>query len=283
MSPGAWSDTELELIVRDYLDMLRAEREGRPYSKTEHRNALRPLLNRRSDGSIERKHMNISACMIELGYPYIDGYKPYSNYQRKLKEVVAETVLQVPELHETIKQEQQKEELSIPSVDDFLRMLTNPPKPRGPSRNTGVASSGMTWKTNQTNYLEQEARNQRIGRAGEKFILNFEQARLIHEEREDLAGKIEHVADQDDSAGFDILSFESSGKERFIEVKTTRYGEYTPFFISTNEVQFCENHADGFHLYRVYKFERDTKLFMLKGDIREHCDLQPTTFRASFA
>jgi len=282
MSPDAWSDTELELIVRDYLDMLRAERAGDKYTKTEHWKALIPLLNNRSKNSIEYKYGNISACMIELGYPYIDGYKPYSNYQRKLKEVVAETVLQVPELHETIEQEQQKEELSIPSVDDFLRILTNPPKPRGPSRKTGVASSRMNWKTGQTNYLEQEARNQRIGRAGEKFILNFEQARLIHEDREDLAGRIDHVADQDDSAGFDILSFESSGKERFIEVKTTRYGEYTPFFISKNEIQFCEEHTDGYHLYRVYKFESDTKLFVLQGNIHRHCDLQPTTYRANF-
>ena len=67
LNAEAWSDTEQELIVRNYLHMLRAEREGKYYSKTENRNALRPLLNGRSDGSIERKHMNISACMIDLG------------------------------------------------------------------------------------------------------------------------------------------------------------------------------------------------------------------------
>jgi len=263
--------------------MLCSERAGESFNKTEHRNALRPLLNGRSNGSIERKHMNISACMIELGFPYIDGYKPYSNYQHRLKEVVEETVLRVPDLQLVIEQEQAKEDVLIPSVDDFLRVLTNPPKPRAGLKISRVASPQKPWKVSLPNYLEREARNQKIGRSGEKFIMNFEQARLIHDGRGDLAHKIEHVAKSDDSAGYDILSYEATGPERFIEVKTTRYGEYTPFFISSNEIQFSEGHTDQYHLYRVFHFERDTKLFMLQGNVREHCDLQAINFRASFA
>jgi hypothetical protein len=58
-----WSDIEVELIVVDYLSMLQMELAGQPFSKTEHRRKLHPLLNNRSDGSIEFKHQNISAVL----------------------------------------------------------------------------------------------------------------------------------------------------------------------------------------------------------------------------
>ena len=76
-----WSRVEVEAIVADYVAMLTAELRREPYSKTAHRRALAPLLDARSDGAIERKHQNISAVLIELGFPYIFGYKPLGNYQ----------------------------------------------------------------------------------------------------------------------------------------------------------------------------------------------------------
>jgi hypothetical protein len=66
--PTDWSREENEAIVADYLAMLLAERSGRTYSKTEHRRLLSPLLNARSDTSIERKHMNISAALLDLQF-----------------------------------------------------------------------------------------------------------------------------------------------------------------------------------------------------------------------
>ena len=62
-----WTRAEVEAAVADYFAMLRAERSGVPYNKTEHRRGLSKLLNGRTDGSIERKHQNISAALIELG------------------------------------------------------------------------------------------------------------------------------------------------------------------------------------------------------------------------
>ena len=47
-----------------------------------------PALDRRTKGSIERKHQNISAVLHEVGCPFIGGYKPLGNYQALLKEVV---------------------------------------------------------------------------------------------------------------------------------------------------------------------------------------------------
>ena len=59
---GEWIQAELQAIVADYFAMLENELAGRPYSKTEHREALREIA-KRSAGSIERKHQNISAVL----------------------------------------------------------------------------------------------------------------------------------------------------------------------------------------------------------------------------
>lgn len=84
MSPTDWSPAEVSLIVADYFDMLAAELRNEPFSKTEHRRGLSPLLNGRSNGSIEFKHQNISAVLIRMGLPYINGYKPRMNSQALL-------------------------------------------------------------------------------------------------------------------------------------------------------------------------------------------------------
>jgi hypothetical protein len=43
------------------------------------------------------------------------------------------------------------------------------------------------------------------------------------------------AAEDGDGAGYDILSFDPSGKERLIEVKTTNGAAKTPFFLTRNE------------------------------------------------
>lgn len=88
MSSLDWTRLEVEAIVADYLKMLSLELAGQSFSKTAHRRTLQQKLNGRSDGSIEFKHCNISAVMIDLGFPNIRGYQPRFNYQSLLREVV---------------------------------------------------------------------------------------------------------------------------------------------------------------------------------------------------
>lgn len=63
-----WTQEEVEATVTDYLEMLAQELRGLPFNKAEHNRALQQKLNRRTRASIERKHQNISAILIELGY-----------------------------------------------------------------------------------------------------------------------------------------------------------------------------------------------------------------------
>jgi hypothetical protein len=89
-----WTEAEVELIVRDYMEMLSAELRGEKYVKAKHRRRLEPLLDHRTKGAIERRYQNISAVLQEMGYRFIQGYKPLGNYQALLKEVVSRVVLE---------------------------------------------------------------------------------------------------------------------------------------------------------------------------------------------
>lgn len=85
-----WLRMGVEGAVADYLAMLALKLRGAPFNKAEHNGNLLQLLNGRTRGSVERKHQNISAILIESGFPYIDGYKPLGNYQDLLREVLEE-------------------------------------------------------------------------------------------------------------------------------------------------------------------------------------------------
>ena len=49
-------------------------------------------------------------------------------------------------------------------------------------------------------------------------------------------------------------SYEETGRDRFVEVKTTRYGKRTPFYISAGEIRFSKANSDAYQLYRVFEF-----------------------------
>lgn len=277
----AWTIEEVEAVVADYFTMLAAELAGKPYSKTDHRRHLLPLLQRRSEQSVEFKHANISAVLIELGFPYISGYKPRSNYQRLLYEVVSKRLSSNQELLQLAVVDVERQ-VTVPTVNDILQVLTAPPRPV--SHGHRIAERKSTYLPAPVNYLEREARNRSLGEAGEEFVINFERARLIKLGCDSLASKIEHIAKtRGDVEGFDILSYEKSGVERFIEVKTTKYGPYTPFFVSRNEVRISKAHAKVYHLYRVYAFRSDPRLFSLHGALSKTCELDPTTYIATIA
>jgi hypothetical protein len=122
-----WSKSEVEAAVEDYFNMLQLELTGRKYNKTEHRRALMERLNDRSDGSVELKHQNISAVLIEMGIPYIDGYKPRSNYQRSLlPAAITKYIEKNPEVNALFKADSDFIP-KIPSIEDFLAAIEDPP------------------------------------------------------------------------------------------------------------------------------------------------------------
>ena len=276
-----WTHEEVAATVAAYLRMLTMELTGQAYNKSEHRRALHQLLPGRSEGAIEFKHGNISAVMIELGYPYIRGYQPRKNFQRQaLFDEVTRQIAARPQLEDAaVKAVELPAEM--PLMERFDGVRVEPPllelKARAPDAYRPSVLS-------QRDYLAREARNQSLGRAGEEFVVHYERWRLIQRGHERLADQVEHTANvRGDGAGYDVLSFEEDGRERFIEVKTTAYAKETPFFISDGELSFANSHELEFRLYRVFGFRRAPRMFELRGRPDRHCRLDATTYRASFS
>ncbi|WP_375248230.1 DUF3883 domain-containing protein [Sphingomonas sp.] len=55
-----------------------------------------------------------------------------------------------------------------------------------------------------------------------------------------------------DGAGYDILSFDTDGSDRLIEVKTTNGWERTPFHVTRNERAVAEARRSDWRLLRLW-------------------------------
>jgi hypothetical protein len=189
-----WSDAEVEAIVGDYLTMLSAETRGQHYSKAEHRRLLLPRLDpSRTPQAVEFKHANISAVMLELGLPYIRGYKPRGNYQAELAAAVS-TAIEDAEVLKALRVRPTAAPL------EGLQQVERPPPP--PRKRAG----------RHVDYGLLQEENRRRGGLGEQLVLAFEQNRLRGCGRPALADRVRWVArDDGDGLGYDILSFDLSG------------------------------------------------------------------------
>ena len=269
---SVWNTDEIKIIVEDYLAMLRMQLVGARFNKAERNRALQQSIGR-TKTSIEYKHQNISAVMIKLGLPFIWGYKPASNFQARLYEVIADQLVR----------------------SNLLDRLSRE------SREPTVPNSGLTFqepppKTNSLNHSNpiiqqilraldpaaRDARTRALGQAGEKFLFHAEQNRLLVAGRDDLSQRVRWVSKEDgDGAGFDILSFSEFGEERWLEVKTTNAPSSTPFWICRNELRVSEERRDVFRLTRLYDFSRAPAAFQLTSPLTDHVNLTATQYHAT--
>src|SRR5690606_3666497 len=172
-------------------------------------------------------------------------------------------------------------EISVADADFTSAWVPAPPAKR---LREVPASYAPTFSPARRDYLAQEGRNRSLGLAGELFVMEREARRLPLAGKRVLGERVEHVSPtKGDGLGFDILSFEEDGRERLIEVKTTAFGELTPFFVTRNELARSERDAGQYHLYRVFDFRRRPRVFGLVGSIESNCELQAVSYLARLA
>lgn len=275
-----WSREEVEIIVADYLHMLMQEMTGQAYNKSAHRRALQQRLDDRSEGSIEFKYQNLSAVMLDLGCFYVSGYKRRSNYQQLLYDIAAQRIAQDASF-DRVATDAAERPAVMPRTPDFSSMEQASPASAVAERAAPeyrIREHGI-----HRDYLAREARNRSLGAAGELLVVEYERYRLRRAGLTGLAERIEHVSQtRGDGLGYDVRSFDSTGEERFIEVKTTAFGRETPFYVSRNERQLAEVAPRQFQLYRLFDFRKAPRLFVLPGAIETHCRLDPVSYLARF-
>jgi hypothetical protein len=84
----------------------------------------------------------LSAALRDLGYPHVDRYKPYSNYQALLLQVVPDQLKARPDLITLIASDLPRP-ATLPSVDDILTVVIDPPEPSGTSPAIGTRTDGL--------------------------------------------------------------------------------------------------------------------------------------------
>lgn len=276
-----WSRQEVELLVADYLQMLTLELTGQAFNKAARRRALMPLLQDRSEASIEFKRRNVSAVMKQLSLPRIRGYLPAENTQgERLLDVIAEQLDLYPDLERAAEAAVERPAV-VAEPADFNKV-----RAAAPQRSLRAEEASPPYKRRaiRRDFFERESRNRSLGKAGEEFIVDFERWQLLRLGLGQLADKVDHVAkSQGDGLGYDVLSFEPDGRERFIEVKTTSFGEETPFFVTSNELSFAREAGDQFKLCRVFDFRAAPRFFELAGPVEQHFYLDPATYKASLS
>lgn len=274
-----WTDEQNDAIVTDYFAMLAADIVELAYSKAEHNRRLQAMIGR-PRGSIEYKHQNISAVLKGLGEDWIPGYKPAFNFQSSLVDAVVRWLQRHPDWLAPAAR------MAMGPSPSALReeaMLWIGPPPTHSNAPPPDELEQMTVIARKYDVAERDARNRALGRAGEERVLAHERASLLAAGRTDLAERIRWVSHVDgDGAGYDILSFETDGSDRLIEVKTTNGWERTPFHISRNELAVAEERRADWRLVRLWNFARKPKAFELRPPLESHVSLMATSYQANF-
>lgn len=174
---------------------------------------------------------------------------------------------------------------SAPEFDAACRShppltLTEAPPP-GPPRTP--RPEGLARLVRKYDPAARDHRNRALGKLGEEHVFHHERARLIAHDRPDLARCIEWTSqERGDGAGYDIRSFDPTGAERLIEVKATRGGPTTPFYLTRTEREVSMERPDHWRLYRLHDLSAAPGLFVLPPPLEASVRLEAEAWKAHF-
>jgi len=138
-------------------------------------------------------------------------------------------------------------------------------------------------------YEQKNRRNKLTGNQGEDVVFLAEKRELQRNGRPDLAKKVEAICKAEDGAGYDILSFESDGTPKQIEVKSTTARPPNPnssfgFYLSSNEYEQARA-LTNYYLYIVFDVKsKKPKIWRIKNPASlepKKLNLKPTSYFAT--
>lgn len=134
------------------------------------------------------------------------------------------------------------------------------------------------------NYSEQQAISQKIGDRGEELVLRNE----IEKTKEwglpnETLSKVRRVSLESDDYGFDILSFDQEGNERYLEVKTTKTnGKNFSFILTRNEFETAKYYGKMYSFVIVFDILSNPRIWYMGNPFVEEpykVKIQPTQYR----
>ena len=143
---------------------------------------------------------------------------------------------------------------------------------------------GMAPKTN----YEREARKYRkYGDRGEKIVMRAEIDRLMKEfglSEKQAMKKVSQVSRKSDSYGYDILSVNSDGSARYIEVKATtgKVGD-VDFYYTENEYEKAKEYGRNYFIYIVYEIKSiEPKIWIIRNPFLSNTlEMRPVQYKVT--
>ena len=134
---------------------------------------------------------------------------------------------------------------------------------------------GETIGFDKQNQLKKE-----IGNRGEEIVRKAEEKKLINLGMNDKA-KLVSIVSSDNTLGYDIRSFNESGEEIHIEVKSTKgNGKNYKFYITQNELE--KNNNDNSHIiYLVTAVSTHKPKIYILGKLSNNITLTPILYSAN--
>lgn len=148
--------------------------------------------------------------------------------------------------------------------------------------NLSNSTDQLTFRGRTVNFIQNNIDNKRIGDLGELWALKYEIEKLRESGQHNLIDKIKHTAkDEGDGTGYDIQSFDGNGQKIYIEVKTTKGGKNSTFYITRTELERSKIEKENFYLYRLYNYNEDNDtadILIIRGELTNLCAF-PTTYK----
>lgn len=143
-------------------------------------------------------------------------------------------------------------------------------------------------KTKLIDFEKENKKHRRLGERGELVVLNAERDLLKEKSKAVWAKRIIQISKKNISAGYDILSFEEDGRNKYIEVKSTNNSPSSKvnFLITINEYEKAKE-LKNYYIYIVFDVKsinpkiwklRDPFSFQDKG-----LTLTPISFRVEIS
>jgi len=135
----------------------------------------------------------------------------------------------------------------------------------------------------ESQFFQIQERRKEIGRQGEEFVVVYERKKLVEAGNLELATRVKRISIDDIGAGYDVLSFTTTGEEKHIEVKTTIGTGYS-FEITINEINKSKNLTNYF-IYFIRNFNPGDSeiepIIISCADIDAQLSLIPSSFKAT--
>lgn len=158
--------------------------------------------------------------------------------------------------------------------EKFQLVERTKPKNQKPRKKSG--------RGGKTDFIKKAKQTKEIGDIGEEIVVRNEKKRLLELgiQKDPI-----QVSKENDSLGYDIISYDENGEEIYIEVKATTGGQNVAFDISNNEVEVSAEKGNRYFIYRIYNLDKKLKaanIYKVQGSVADNFNIVPTGYKAFY-